>query len=256
MDTSFATDPKIETIRKILKKAEAAARLGTQEGQTEADRCNEMASKLIAKFGVDQALLAVEGKIDDPIVSERVAIPDNYAVDLRVLIFSIITALGGQMVYLKRRRPGTVRSYTYTAHIFGHRSTLDRTIFLFDLLQNQMLLGAAAAPVPYWENARSYRKSWMSGFTTAISERLSRNEKQAADESERPAIESGVSMALVLVDRSKAVENMFVAAYPKNTVVKSYRTLSGSGHGQGYVAGHKANIGNAVGNGSRVAISG
>jgi uncharacterized protein DUF2786 len=248
---SFANDPMISKIRKLLQQAEGAARLGNTE---EANAFNEKATELITKYGVDQAKLAAEGQIDDPIASEHVAIPDTYAVDMRNLIFNITVALGGQMVYLKRRRPGTAQSYTYTAHIFGHRSTLDRVIFLFDLLQSQMLVGASAAQVPAWENARSYRKSWMAGFAIAIRDRLSRNEQKAAAESNSPAISSGIGMELVLLDRSKAVEASFSAAYPKGTVSKSYRTLRGSGRSHGYAAGQRANIGNAVGNNRKVLV--
>jgi hypothetical protein len=260
-----ANDPMISKIRNLLKKAQSVA------GTPEADQYNEKAAELIAKYGVDQALLAAEGKIDDPIVSEHVAIADTYAVDLRTLIFNITTALGGQMVYLKRRRPGTAQSYTYTAHIFGHRSTLDRAIFLFDLIQGQMLTGAAIAQAPSWENVRSFRKSWMSGFTAAIRDRLSRNEEQAVvDFDNAKAIESdsddltldrflgessgSMSMALVVLDRASAVEDRFRIAYPKSAVTKSYRSLRGSGRSKGYVAGQRANIGNSVGGGRKALV--
>lgn len=263
-----ASDSTISKIRGLLKKAEGLIRLGDENSQREADALNEKAAELIGKYGVNQALLAAQGKVEDPIVARFVAIPEGYAVDLRSLIYNITVALGGQMVYLKRRKSGTVQSYTYTAHIFAHQSTFDRIVFLFDLLQNQMLVGAASAQVPSWENARSFRKSWMSGFTAAIRDRLDRNEEKAVVERDKLAIEAdsenptvndlglcnGMSMALVVVDRSRAVEDKFATAYPKGTVSRSYRRLAGSGRTQGYSAGRRANIGNAVG-GGRTAIA-
>lgn len=250
--TSFATDPQIELIRKLLKQAESAAKVGNQ---TEADSFNEKAAQLIAKWGVDQARLAAEEKIEDLIVSERIALPDTYTRDLRILLYGITTSLGAQMITNKIRRPDTVQSYTYTAHIFAHQSTFNRIVFLFDLLQSQMLLGAAAASVPTWENARSFRKSWMDGFSAAIRARLKRTEHEAAVDAEKPAIASGASMEVVLFDRNKAVEDRFQLAYPKGTIVKSYRILNGSGRSQGYAAGKRADLGNGVG-GSRTALTG
>lgn len=243
--SNFATDPKIELIRKLLKQAEGAARLGHQ---AEADAFNERAVELIAKYGVDQALLAAEGKIEDPILSRHIAIAEDFALDRRALMFAIVRGLNCKAVYNARLRPGTTKSYTYTMHVFAHQSDMERIIFLFDLLQPQMLVGAAAAQVPSWENARSYRKSWMSGFSAAIEDRLSKNEKKAID-----AASTGTD--IVLFNRSSAVVARFEVAYPSKSLTKSYRRLSGSGRANGYAAGQRANIGNTVG-GSRTAIAG
>lgn len=243
MSEKFNNDPTIRRIRSLLKKAESLVQMGDENSQREADACNEKASELINKHGIDQALLAAKGEIQDAITSKRIPLSDPYVMDKKTLFNQIVMSLGGQVVFLKRKRPGTQQSYSYTAHVFAYEGDLERIEFLFEMLQPQMLLGAAAAQTPYWENARSFRKSWMYGFAIAISERLQRTQNEAV-------AEAGAGTDLVLFDRNKAVEQSFNIAHPKmkNTV----RTLNGSGLGQGYAAGQRASLGdNQLGNSRR-----
>lgn len=242
--SNFANDDQIKLIRKLLQRAEGAAKLGNQ---AEADTYNEKAAELIAKYGVDQALLAAEGKIEDPILSRHVTLDDDWTADRRGLIFAIVRALKAKAVYNQKLKPGTYQSYTTIVHVFAHQSDLERILFLYELLAPQMIVGAAAARAPYGENARSYRKSWMNGFTAAIQDRLDRSEKKAATE-------AGTGTDLVLFDRSTAVEQRFNDTYAPKSIRKTTRTLRGTGRASGYSAGSRANIGNTVG-GGRTAIA-
>lgn len=240
--SDFTNDPKISVIKALLKQAESAAKLGNQ---AEADTYNEKASALIAKYGVDQALLAEKGQIKDALISRRITIPDNYAMDKRVLLHRIVIALGAKVIFLTIKKPGTAQSYSYVGHVFAFESDMERIQFLFDLLSTQMVLGAAAANVPLWENARSYRKSWMLGFADAINARLKRHVKQASTD-------SGTGTDLVLFNRSSAVEKAYKTAYPKTHT--SGRSLQGTGRSDGYAAGQRASLGTNNIGGSRVAL--
>src|SRR5882672_1877237 len=93
--SDFDTNPVIGKIRKLLKLAESAAALGTPEGDAEAGSANDKATELMAKYGVDQALLADRGEIKDNVTSKKIQIFGNYAMDRRVLLSHIISALGG-----------------------------------------------------------------------------------------------------------------------------------------------------------------
>ncbi len=261
MNTDFENDPTIIKIRKMLKKAEAAAKLGTPEGDNEASLANEMAARWITKHSIDQALLVESGEIQDAIVNKRIPVTEGYAMDKRVLLNAIVMALGCQVVFIRMRRANTRQSYTYTAHIFAYESDMKRIEFLYELLLPQMLLGAAAAPVPRWETARSYRKSWMNGFTVAIRQRLERTREEAMVEAdnaltsaEREAIEAkrpktygkgsskrSTSTELVLATRDESVHQAYKAAHPKT--VTSGRSLGGSGHSAGRKAGERASLG-------------
>lgn len=243
--SNFNRDPKIELIRRLLAQAESAAKIGNE---AEAESFNNKATQLISKYGVDQALLAAKGEIQDAIISRYMRISDNYAMDKRSLLNAIVHGLGAQVIFVLSLRPGTAQSYSYTGHVFAYEGDLERIELLYDLLSSQMLFGAAAAQVPSWESARSYRKSWMSGFAEAIRLRLMRTEKEAATD-------AGVGTDLVLFDRNTAVKLEFDLAHdPKKTKFVG-RHLGGSGREDGYKAGKQANMGNNLG-GARKSLAG
>lgn len=248
--SKFSDDPMINKIRNLLKKAESLSKMTDENSKHEAEACNEKAAELIVKHGIDQALLAEAGKIEDPIVSKRIEILDNYARDRHGLLSQIVNAFGAKAVVHSNHKYGTVQGKTYTFHVFAHESDMNRIEFVYELLQPQMIFGAMAAPVPYYDTARSFRKSWMTGFSAAIYNRLKRHEKQVVAESE-----SSTGTALVLVNRSGAVEKAYQTAYPKLGTVKP-RKLRGSGRSQGYAAGQRASLGdNELGDNSRRALA-
>jgi len=243
--TPDTNDQMLNKVRALLMKAQSAAEIGNTE---EANAYNEKAAELITKYRVDQAKLADAGEVQDKLTSKKITIPENYAMDKRVLLACITLALGGKMVVLSNRRSGTHQSYTYTAHIFAYESDLERIEFLFDLLSNQMVLGAASAEVMPWENKRSFRKSWMAGFANAIYHRLQRNTKQAV-------AAAGTGTDLVLRNRNADVERMHDQAYP-SLGKATPRNLSGSGRDQGYAAGMRASLGgNSVSSSGRPALA-
>lgn len=248
MSAKFDNDPTIRRVRALLNKAGSLAKMGDENSQREADACNDKASELIAKHRIDQVLLLMKGEIQDAIVSKRIPLSSVYTQDKKTLFNMIVHALGAQVVFIRRKRPGTEQSYTYTAHVFAYESDLERIEFLFEMLQPQMVLGAAAAQVPAWENARSFRKSWMHGFASAIKDRLQRTQNEAT-------AEAGAGTDLVLFDRSKAVEKTYRDFVGKTT--NTVRTLAGTGRQQGYAAGQRASLGdNQLGNSRRSVTAG
>ena len=246
----FNNDPTLRRVRGLLKKAESLYSIGDENSVREAEAANALAAKLISKHGIDQALLADKGEIKDVIVNKLIPLSAVYQNDKRVLFNSIVHALGAQVIFIRSRRPGTAQSYTLSAHVFAYESDMARIELLFEMLQPQMLLGAAAAHVPYWENARSFRKSWMSGFISAIHGRLKATKKEATKE-------AGTGTDLVLFNREKAVEVAYKATFdPKHTINSAPRRLAGSGREQGYAAGQKASFGGNNIGGSRRALAG
>ncbi len=92
--------------------------------------------------------------------------------------------------------------------------------------------------------ARAWRRSWMLGFCSAVVARVRAAEEAAvataAGDDGGPA-GGGQSAALVLADRSLVVRRQVTAAYPR--LRRSRVTYSGSGYGDGYREGQKADIG-------------
>ncbi|ASW53086.1 DUF2786 domain-containing protein [Plantactinospora sp. KBS50] len=221
-------DVILDKVRKLLAKAE-------DPGCTaqEAAAFMAKATDLIARYGVDRALLATREPGTDPIGDRVVELPPPYALDKAGLLAGVATALRCRSV---RRRSGPGR---FTMHLFGFTSDLDRAELLFTSLLVQAAHGLAGTPVPAGEHPAAFRRSWLAGFTAAVAHRLRQAEATAAT----TAAGSGApSMALVLADRSGRVEQRLTEAYP-HTVLAGARRLAGGGRGLGVVAGRRADLG-------------
>jgi hypothetical protein len=157
----------------------------------------------------------------------------------RHLLAGLATALRCQCVQT-RHETGT------RLHIFGYTSDLERADILFTSLLVQMARALAAQPVPgYGGAARAWRRSWMLGYCSAVTARV-RAAEEAATASASAGAEGtadGQTAALVLADRSQVVRRQVSAAYPR--LRKTRVTYSGSGYGDGYREGQRADISGA-----------
>ena len=221
----------LDRVRKLLAKAE-------DEGcsPAEAEALTAKAADLMARYGIDRALLgALRPETDRP--ADRVFTLGNPWGDVkRHLLAGIATALRCQCVL--------TRTETETRlHAFGYTSDLERAEILFTSLLVQMARALAVQRVPsYGGGARAWRRSWMLGYSTAVVARV-RAAEEAAVASAPAETAAGGSAALVLADRSLVVRQQLTAAYPR--LRKTRVTYSGSGYGDGYREGQKADIGEA-----------
>ena len=215
-------DPLLTRVRKLLAMAEDPA---CTPGEAEAFTAK--ATELIAKYGVDQALLAVADPAIDPVGDRMVTIVPPYARDKAGLLAAVAAPLRCRVVHLERR--GTARS-----HLFGHAADIERVELLFTSLLVQAAHGLAASPVPWGEHPAAYRRSWLLGYTQAVQSRLWDAERSAADAA--PGAE------LVLADRTDQVERRRDETYPKLARLGP-RRLQGSGHRTGWYAGQTADLG-------------
>ncbi|MGE5828198.1 MAG: DUF2786 domain-containing protein [Micromonosporaceae bacterium] len=226
----------LEKVRKLLAKAE-------DPGCTpaEAAALNDKAAELIAKYGVDRALLAASRPESDPVGDRVVPIDAPYALDKVGLLGTVAAALRCRSV---QRKQWDGQRFTYTIHLFGYASDLERTELLFTSLLVQAAYGLAGAPVPTWETPAAFRRSWLAGFTHAVGSRLRAAEQRASDEAESRR-ESGPSLALVLADRTGRVDRRVAEVYPRLRAAGP-RRLRGSGLEWGYAAGQRADLGGAA----------
>jgi hypothetical protein len=227
-------DDLLDRVRKLLSKAEDEAC-----PPAEAEALTAKAAELMARYGIDRALLgALHPETDRP--ADRVFTLGNPWGDVkRHLLAGLATALRCQCVQT-RHETGT------RLHVFGYNSDLQRADILFTSLLVQMARALAAQPVPaYGGAARAWRRSWMLGYCSAVVARVRAAEEAAAAAGGAEAGDSagGRSAALVLADRSLVVRRQVTAAYPR--LRKTRVTYSGSGYGDGYREGQKADIGGA-----------
>ncbi len=218
----------LERVRKLLAKAES-------DGVTaaEAEALTEKAAELMARYGIDRALLAAARPDTDRPANRIIDVPNPWA-DVRAhLLAGLVTAMRCQCVLLPASGGKRV-------HVFGYHSDLERTEMLYTSLLIQMAHGLAAAPVPATaRSTRAWRRSWLLGYTSAVVARVRAAEERAASAARSPG--EGPGTALVLADRSLVVRRHCEEAYP---VTRKLRiTYSGNGYRSGYAEGERADIG-------------
>jgi hypothetical protein len=218
------SDAMLSKVRKLLAKAEDPACT-----VAEAAAFTAKAAELIARYGVDRALLAARDPASDPVGDRVIELVAPYALDKAGLLASVAGALRCRSV---RRRDGS----GFAIHLFGFASDLERVEILFTSLLVQAAHGLASAPVPPGDHPAAFRRSWLAGFATAVGGRLREAESAAAAQS------STTSVALVLADRSVHVDRRLAEVYPRLRTAGA-RRLAGSGLSQGVAAGHRADLG-------------
>jgi hypothetical protein len=222
----------LDRVRKLLAKAEAAG-----VTQAEAEALTAKAAELMAKYGIDRALLAAARPETDRPADRVIDIGNPWARVQAHLLCGLASALRCQCVILHRPGPGT------RIHMFGFASDIERTDVLYTSLLIQMWQGLAAARLPAWTGSpRAWRRSWLLGFATAVVARVRAAEQGAAGQAADRA-GGGPTAALVLADRTQIIDRTLRQAYP---VTRASRvTYSGTGYGSGYSQGQRADIGTA-----------
>ncbi|SCG57068.1 Protein of unknown function [Micromonospora humi] len=214
----------LSKVRKLLAQAEDPA-------CTPAESATFMAkaTELIARYGVDRALLAAREPTADPVGDRVVEVIAPYARDKAGLLAAVADPLRCRCV---RRREGT----GFAMHLFGFASDLERVEVLFTSLLVQAAHGLAGAAVPVGEHPAAFRRTWLAGFAQVVAERLRAAEAGAVAEAGAP------SVALVLADRSDRVQRRLAEVYPRLRTAPR-RRLAGGGFGPGAAAGRRADLG-------------
>gem|GEM_PF-346749 len=223
----------LDRVRKLLTKAES-------DGVTaaEAEALTAKAAELMAKYGIDRALLAARRPETDRPADRKIDIDNPWARVQAHLLCGLAATLRCQCVLLPRQGPGT------RIHIFGFASDIERTDVLYTSLLLQMWQGLVAAQVPGWSRSpRAWRRSWLLGFISAVVSRVRAAEQAATSRATSPAAAEGERMTLVLADRRQVIMRNIEHAYPVTR--KTQMTYSGSGYGAGYSEGQRADIGSA-----------
>lgn len=219
----------LDTVRKLLAKAE-----GT-DNPTEAEIYNAKAAELIAKYGIEQALLdANRTNGQQAIIGDRVVhVLAPYAAEKAHLLHCVASPLRVKTVRINSRK----RSQGYNVHLFGFPADLGRVDLLFTSLLIQAGRGLAAVQPTHWDvSTVMHRKGWMAGFSSVVRERLEAAENRATDESGVPGT------ALVLADRKALADRRAQEVYPDLTDLRR-RPVPTSAYDHGKAAGQRADLG-------------
>jgi hypothetical protein len=220
----------LDRVRKLLAKAE-------DESVTppEAQALTAKAAELMAKYGIDRALLAASRPETDRPSSRMLDVDNPWARVKAHLLCGLSSALRSQAILL-RTQSGT------KVHVFGYQSDLERLDVLYTSVLIQMFHGLAGTQVPAWcRSARAWRRSWLLGFAYAVISRVRAAEHRAASRATGPGAPDGSRTALVLADRAQVIRGEAERAYPLTRTARV--TYSGTGYRDGYAQGQRADIG-------------
>jgi len=239
-----ASSRLLDRVHKLLAKAE-------DESVTppEAQALTAKAAELMAKYGIDRALLAADRPETDRPTSKMIDIDNPWARVKAHLLCGLGSALRCQCILLSGARPGT------RIHVFGYASDIERTDVLYASVLIQMWHGLAGAQVPAWSRSpRAWRRSWLLGFAAAVIARVRAAEQHAEQAASAEPDGDSSRAALVLADRSLVIRQNVADAYPHTR--KARVTYTGNGYGAGYAQGKRADIGTGrVGRGRTRALS-
>jgi hypothetical protein len=226
-----ATDSRLSLIQKLLNKAEST------DSESESIALTERAAELMARYGIDRAMLAESGRETDPVTDTVIFAQRPYARPMMELLYRIASALGAESRSVKQWDPedkgGRTRgAWHYGLRLFIHESDLLRVNILYASLRNQAIAGASriSGTAEYGQDARAYRINYLDGFSSAIHSRLRAAEQAAreaagAEQQELAdrAMLAGTSttsrpVELVLADRRVSVRNaMNLALYGRSS---------------------------------------
>lgn len=226
-------NPLLDRVRKLLAKAEA-------EGVTipEAESLTAKATVLMARYGIDRAMLAATKPESDKPGDRIISLPNPWSDVHAHLLSGIAAAMRCRCVQLRAAGGGR------RIHVFGYASDLERAEILFTSLLIQMAHGLAAATVPaFARSPRAWRRSWLLGFATAVIARVRAAEHNAATQTGQQQDTKRPGVELVLADRALVISRHAEQAYPHTR--KTRVTYSGTGYGDGYAKGKTADIGSA-----------
>jgi hypothetical protein len=139
----------LDRVRKLLAKAEA-------DGVTtaEAEALTAKAAELMARYGIDRAMLAATRPETDQPGSRIIDIANPWAQVRAHLLAGLAGAMRCQAILLNPKGSGA------RVHLFGYASDLERTDILYTSLLLQMAHGLTAATPPAGTRSpRTWRRS-------------------------------------------------------------------------------------------------
>ncbi|MDG4783276.1 DUF2786 domain-containing protein [Micromonospora sp. WMMD961] len=235
---SEASEKKLATIRGLLAKAEDPAAT-----KPEAEAFMAKATELMAKYGVDRALLAASDPTSDAIGDKRITVPGPYAMAKALLLYSIAEALGVKGARIQRRKGKATGDQVLV--LVGMESDLERVELIYTSLLVQALRfqtwDYSRDPLA-WAQPKKWKRDYMDGFRTTVVPRIEQAEARARQEAQEAPQGSGPSVALVLVTKAELVSRAYEEKFPNARASSSSRPV-GAGYGVGMDAGNRADIG-------------
>lgn len=242
MENGTDNENMLNRIRALLAKAESTS------FPEEAETYTAKAMQLMAKYGIEQALLEdSQPQLHKGIVDRIFRLQAPFARDKVMFFNAIVNALGGRAIWLKHsQREAGVQ----TLHVFASATDMDRIDMMFTSLSLQCTVAmnyAVAASREAQVRPRKFKSDFLFGFTNEVGYRLHEAERRAASNAESAAAAQGTTTDLVLLSKKDRVDKALEDAYAYKEAAKDRKRSVGGGYGHGVHAGRNADIGDNKG---------
>lgn len=234
MSAPLASD-RLRKVRALLAKAEETT------FPDEATTYLSKAAALISKWELDEALVwadTPESERSTPI-TRTVEVTAPYANRKTVLLGVVAQANGCRVIRMQTSSEG----HRVALIGFGHDVEVTELLFSSLLVQmtRAMLADESRQPTP--TATAQWRRSFIVAFSNRVDERLQSARHTAGVEHDRVAGASQPSAALVLIDRSKRVDEETRRQFPRLRSSYVSSGSSSSGARAGKRAGDRAELG-------------
>jgi hypothetical protein len=230
-------------VRMMLAKAESTPY------EAEAEAFTAAAHSLMTRHSIDRALLDASAGVatDGGPGAVRIPIPAPYARDKLSLLSAIARANRCKAVWQDHFGLATVVGFPVDRRAV-------ELLFASLLVQAMVAMQSHRASHP-GISARTFRRSFLSGFTHRIAERLtqvSEAETEAAgeqigsahlDRARSAAGGGGTELVRILADRERAVATSVKERFPGTTAMRSRARIEAEGWYSGRAAGDRARLG-------------
>lgn len=214
-------DPKIlARVRGLLAKAEST------EFAEEAEALSAKAQELMNRHAVERAMLDADEHVPQVATARRIWLDSPY--------LGAKAQLVGVVADANRCRTVIHEKIGFVA-VMGDEMDLEITELLATSLLLQATRALVAAGRAGQSRIRSYRQSFLVAYAHRIGERLTAVTESAVSEPDDRLLP-------VLVDRRKAVDELFEVMYPATTT-KAYSASNAAGWGAGRAAADRADLG-------------
>lgn len=240
------SESKLTIIKALLAKAEST------DSEAEAEALNQKAYQLMAKYGIEQALLEDQGVTNPEAQRVYLEVKGTYH-NRRVLLMTGLARALGCKRYISTSKGRQKSSW---AVVYGMPADIERLEILFKSLDLQ--LGVALKKSLKNKPSYVHGKTWSVNFITAfIAKVVERVEAAEATANEEETQFGDGRFAVVLRSNQAKVLSLFEGDNLKLTSVKMAGTRSSAGLGEGRRAGERASLGGSasVGGSGRVALN-
>jgi len=228
----------VRKIQGLLATAESLADQGNEEA---AGAYVAKAHALQQKYSIDQAMLAeADGGAPRAIIDRTWVMPGAYG-RRKVNLAHVVAVHTGCAGYFARAEDGG-----YRFHVFGFTADVEWAETLFFSLCHQAEAALGFAVKGPYEHGRSFTTAFLEGFTHEVRRRLREAAKEAKTAASREhdgtGRAAGRSVALVLADKAKRVEEELAAKVGRLSTSRLSGSQSSSGFQQGRAAGRDASL--------------